>query len=157
EPVFNFQVAGLHTYFVRNGAGNADVLVHNDSGSTTAEASKEAKAYVQGLIEQAIRATADSALRASDRNDAINEFTGAEIDSIYRQKLSATNFVKLWRKEAIGRAGQLVPAWVNEVDLDKLAKISAGHAAPSQHGVGQPGFWESLIPIWGSARAAIDD
>ena len=24
-------------------------------------------------------------------------------------------------------------------------------------GVGQPGFWEGLIPIWGSGRAAIDD
>jgi hypothetical protein len=32
EPVFNIQVAGLHTYFVRNGGGNADVLVHNASG-----------------------------------------------------------------------------------------------------------------------------
>ena len=32
EPVFNIQVAGLHTYFVCNEAGDVDVLVHNDSG-----------------------------------------------------------------------------------------------------------------------------
>ena len=32
EPVFNFQVARLHTYFVRNGEGSGSVLVHNDSG-----------------------------------------------------------------------------------------------------------------------------
>ena len=35
EPVYNIQVAALHTYFVRNGAGNIDVLVHNDSGGGT--------------------------------------------------------------------------------------------------------------------------
>ena len=34
-PVYNIHVAGLHTYFVRNGSGNADVLVHNDSGTVT--------------------------------------------------------------------------------------------------------------------------
>jgi RHS repeat-associated protein len=34
EPVFNIQVAGLHTYFVRNGAGTVTVLVHNDSGDS---------------------------------------------------------------------------------------------------------------------------
>ena len=32
EPVFNFTVAGLHTYFVRNEARSAAVLVHNVSG-----------------------------------------------------------------------------------------------------------------------------
>ena len=37
EPVFNIQVAGLHTYFVRNGDGNADVLVHNKSGGDTVD------------------------------------------------------------------------------------------------------------------------
>jgi RHS repeat-associated protein len=26
-----------------------------------------------------------------------------------------------------------------------------------ESGVGQPGFWESMIPIWGSGRAAVDD
>ena len=31
EPVYNFEVAGLHTYFVRNG-NEVAVLVHNDSG-----------------------------------------------------------------------------------------------------------------------------
>jgi RHS repeat-associated protein len=34
EPVYNIQVAGLHTYFVRNGDGNLGVLVHNDSGKS---------------------------------------------------------------------------------------------------------------------------
>ena len=34
EPVYNIQVAGLHTYFVRNGAGNSSVLVHNASALT---------------------------------------------------------------------------------------------------------------------------
>ena len=34
EPVFNIQVAGLHTYFV--GDAQAAVLVHNDSGNTAA-------------------------------------------------------------------------------------------------------------------------
>ncbi len=32
EPVFNFEVAGLHTYFVGNGAGGTSALVHNQSG-----------------------------------------------------------------------------------------------------------------------------
>jgi RHS repeat-associated protein len=34
-------------------------------------------------------------------------------------------------------------------------KIATSEEGPV--GVGQPGFWESLIPIWGSGRAAIDD
>ncbi len=29
--------------------------------------------------------------------------------------------------------------------------------APGPKGVGQPGTWESFIPVWGSGRAAIDD
>ncbi len=29
-------------------------------------------------------------------------------------------------------------------------------AAPEEELVGQPGFWESLIPIWGSGRSAVD-
>ncbi len=32
-----------------------------------------------------------------------------------------------------------------------------GLSGERDHGVGQPGFKESLIPIWGSGRAAIDD
>ncbi|MFI5781108.1 hypothetical protein [Nocardia sp. NPDC051570] len=26
-----------------------------------------------------------------------------------------------------------------------------------EHGIGQPGFWEGMIPVWGSARSSIDD
>ena len=37
-PVYNIQVAGLHTYFVRNGKGDADVLVHNDSAGPGTDA-----------------------------------------------------------------------------------------------------------------------
>ena len=36
EPVYNFQVAGLHTYFVGDSDGAASVLVHNDSGGPPA-------------------------------------------------------------------------------------------------------------------------
>ena len=31
--MYNFQVAGLHTYFVRNRSDSAGVLVHNESGA----------------------------------------------------------------------------------------------------------------------------
>ena len=40
EPVYNIQVAGLHTYFVRTCGGNVDVLVHNDSDIVVAGPSK---------------------------------------------------------------------------------------------------------------------
>jgi Bacterial toxin 50 len=45
-------------------------------------------------------------------------------------------------------------------DIDKVeSNFSTSPVGSPAHdcSVGQPGFWESLIPIWGSGRAAIDD
>jgi hypothetical protein len=54
EPVYNFTVAGLHTYFVRNGSGDAAVLVHNDSGDVTRKEllSKDARDLVAARLGQ---------------------------------------------------------------------------------------------------------
>jgi hypothetical protein len=40
-------------------------------------------------------------------------------------------------------------------NIDKL--LSHSNQQSNEGSVGQPGFKESLIPIWGSARAAVDD
>jgi RHS repeat-associated protein len=41
--------------------------------------------------------------------------------------------------------------------LSHFGSAAKYDATPRHKGVGQPGLWESLIPIWGSGRAAIDD
>ena len=58
EPVFNFQVAGLHTYFVRNSNGVA-VLVHNDSGASDGAANARTQALSAEADVQQMQALLD--------------------------------------------------------------------------------------------------
>jgi RHS repeat-associated protein len=61
------------------------------------------------------------------------------------------------------------PTFISPNDLELMSVLNWNSDAPSgppppsqaqiqaSKAVGAPGFWESLIPVWGSARAAIND
>jgi RHS repeat-associated protein len=49
---------------------------------------------------------------------------------------------------------------IQQSDQNMLAQMHLGQISPAAQAtssVGAPGFWEGLIPIWGSGRAAIND
>ena len=129
--------------------------------------SAKATAYVRHLLEQAVLATPGGANPILDKatvDIAISKFTAVDIEDIAKAHPNAWEFIQAWKAGkwqnggvANLDGGNTVPAWVYVVDKDKLAQIMATQSEGTANGVGQPGFWEGLIPIWGSGRAAIDD
>ena len=44
-----------------------------------------------------------------------------------------------------------------EQNFDASATDSPSQPCPNAGAVGEPGFWEGVIPVWGSGRAAVND
>ena len=118
--------------------------------------------YVYGLIKQANEAAPEDVQVDIGMNAAMKWLSDSQIQAIAKSKMSAVDLVTAWQRGDFGTVSkngieaQNIPAWIKLVDLPKLAKMSAASNAAGSTGMGQPAFLESLVPFWGSGRAAID-
>ncbi len=126
---------------------------------------------VEGMLTEYVynRHEWGNSFRHEDRADGYGADTTIQYDKTHNVALAApgfditdsggTNVIISWTPAPPPGAstGGYTPN-VNSFHSDNPYDTSPPAQPPTGGGgVGQPGFWESLIPVWGSGRAAIDD
>ena len=153
-PTVNLLVGGVDEVFQRTDAGGTRMPVVDALGSTLALLDDAGVVKTQYTYDPFGTTTS-----SGDTSSNAAQFTGRENDGtglyFYRARYYNPIVQRFISQDPLGFNGGDVNQYVyvlnNPVNLiDPLGLFPDGP-------VGAPGFWESMIPVWGSGRAAVND